>query len=75
MSEGVEELTPEERRVVALLALLQTDRAWQERNGAVVATVMSRIRWQLPLRSLLRAIGDLAEAVSGALLVLFRRRP
>ena len=71
---SVEELTPEERRVVELLAVLRGDRAWHERNGAVVAAVMRRVRWQRPLRTLLRAIGNLAGAFSDGVLVVVRRR-
>jgi hypothetical protein len=76
MSDSVDELSSEERRLVALLALLRSDPATAARNGQFVAETMRTIRWQRALRGALRTIGHLATAVSGGVsLILGRRSP
>ena len=57
--------TVAEERLLALLLLLRDER--DPRNGALLAAVMRRVRWQRTLRDAARAIGDLALALADGL--------
>ena len=76
MNEGPhaeETLSPAEERLLFYLLLLRGDgHAAAEPSGA---TVMRAVRWQLALRNVLRALGELAAALAeGAMLLLGRGR-
>ena len=65
-------MTPAERRLAALLALLQSDLV-RSRPG-LVAAIMRRVRWQQLLREIFGGLGTLASSI-GRGLTLFLGRP
>jgi len=62
-----EELTPAERRLVALLALLRTENGDGSR---LPSAVLRRARWQLLVRDLARTLASIAAAVGQGLAIL-----
>ena len=63
-----EELTPAEERLVRLLLLLAAE---APRNGASLPeTVVRTARWQLALRGVMQAIGDVGFALVEGLSLL-----
>ena len=70
-----DELTPAERRLVALLALLKTE----DGDGSGLSqAVLRRARWQLVVRDLARSFANVAVAVGHGVAILMGasgRRP
>ncbi len=61
------ELSPAERRLVALLALLKTEDA---DGSGLAAAVLRRARWQLLVRDLARSVASVAVAVGEGVAIL-----
>jgi hypothetical protein len=75
VSEEPEELSPDERRVRALLGELRDETA--PRGEELTSTVVRTARWQRPVRRVLMAFGTAAGAVAagaGASYRAYRRR-
>ncbi len=68
-----EPLSPAEQRLMALLALLQSELV-RSRPG-MVAAVMGRVRWQQLLRELVDALGTLAWSFARGVGLFLRRAP
>lgn len=68
---GEDELTPAERRLVALLALVRVDAP--RTSPAFTRAVMRTVRWQSAAREALSALANLAAAVVGGAGVLLPR--
>jgi hypothetical protein len=75
VSDEPEQLTPDERRVSALLGELSADQA--PRGQELTRSVVRTARWQRPVRRALFAFGTAASAVAGgagAAMRAYRRR-
>jgi hypothetical protein len=65
--ERPEELTPSEERLLRLLLLLRVE---PPDNGALAEAVVRTARWQLLLRGVVNAIGNVATAAAESLAIL-----
>ena len=63
-----DDLTPAERRLLALLALVRSDAP--RSSPAFTRAVMRAVRWQSAAKEFLSAVAGLAAAVAGGLEIL-----
>ena len=67
-----EPLSAAEERLLAYLLLLRVEA--QEAGAPGAQSVMRTVRWQLMIRSVVRAVGDLAAAIADGVTALVGQR-